>query len=83
MYGLTTLHGNLKVFNAEPAPSSEDEEIKSATYAFGLMAIGKFILRLPAEIAEEELPRLKTTLITVCPLLSCRNCFVMVFLIVS
>lgn len=30
------------------------------------MALGKFILRLPAEIAEEELPRLKQTLVTVC-----------------
>jgi len=47
-------------------PSPEDEEVKASTYAFGLMALGKFILRLPAEITEEELPRLKGTLITVC-----------------
>jgi len=62
VYGLTTVHANLKAFHAEPPPSPEDEEIKAATYAFGLMALGKFILRLPAEIAEEELPRLKGTL---------------------
>jgi hypothetical protein len=29
------------------------------------MALGKFILRLPAEIVEDELPRLKETIITV------------------
>jgi CLIP-associating protein 1/2 len=69
VYGLTTVHANLKAFHAEPPPSPEDEEVKSATYAFGLMALGKFILRLPAEIAEEELPRLKVTLTTVCLLL--------------
>jgi CLIP-associating protein 1/2 len=54
------------MFYAEPPPLADDEEVKAATYAFGLMALGKFILRLPAEIAEEELPRLKGTLITVC-----------------
>jgi hypothetical protein len=46
-------------------PSSSSEEVKSTTYAFGLIALGKFVLRLPAEIAEEELPRLKVTLISV------------------
>lgn len=65
VYGLTTVHASLIVFHAEPIPSQVDEEAKAATSAFGLMALGKFILRLPAEIAEEELPRLKGTLITV------------------
>ncbi|KAF9534422.1 clasp N terminal-domain-containing protein [Crepidotus variabilis] len=64
VYGLTTLHGTLKMFYAEATPSPDDEEIKASTYSFGLMALGKFILRLPAEIAEEELPRLRSTLIT-------------------
>ncbi|KDR83324.1 hypothetical protein GALMADRAFT_85351 [Galerina marginata CBS 339.88] len=63
VYGLTTMHASLKVFYSEPPPSPEGEEIKAASYAFGLMALGNFILHLPAEIAEEELPRLKTTLI--------------------
>ncbi|PPQ79539.1 hypothetical protein CVT25_003421 [Psilocybe cyanescens] len=63
VYGLTTMHASLRVFHLEPTPIAESEEIKAATYAFGLMALGKFILRLPAEIAEEELPRLKATLI--------------------
>ncbi|CAA7260161.1 unnamed protein product [Cyclocybe aegerita] len=64
VYGLTTMHASLKVFHSEAPPSPDEEEMKAATYAFGLMALGKFILRLPAEIAEEELPRLKGTLIT-------------------
>ncbi|KAH9482989.1 Protein STU1 [Psilocybe cubensis] len=63
VYGLTTMHASLRVFHSEPTPVADSEEVKAATYAFGLMALGKFILRLPAEIAEEELPRLKATLI--------------------
>lgn len=63
VYGLTTMHASLKTFHSEPSRGSE--EVKSATYAFGLIAIGKFILRLPAEIAEEELPRIKGTLVSV------------------
>ena len=67
VYGLTTFHGTLRVFDAEPLATPLDAEIKASTYAYGLMVLGKFILRLPAEIAEEELPRLKGTLITVSP----------------
>ncbi|KAJ7283886.1 clasp N terminal-domain-containing protein [Mycena rebaudengoi] len=64
VYGLTTMHASLRSFSAEVYPSSSSEEVKSTTYAFGLIALGKFVLRLPAEIAEEELPRLKVTLIS-------------------
>ncbi|KAK0206302.1 clasp N terminal-domain-containing protein [Desarmillaria ectypa] len=64
VYGLTTMHASLRSFRAEPHPEFSDEEVQTATYAFGLIALGRFILRLPAEIAEEEMPRLKTTLIT-------------------
>lgn len=68
VYGLTTMHASLKEFHETEAPSVADEETKAAAYAFGLIALGKFILRLPAEVAEEELPRLKGTLISVCSL---------------
>ncbi|KAK7061538.1 clasp N terminal-domain-containing protein [Favolaschia claudopus] len=64
VYGLTTMHASLRSFSTEDYPSTASEEGKAATYAFGLIALGKFILRLPAEIAEEELPRLKKTLIS-------------------
>jgi CLIP-associating protein 1/2 len=64
------MHASLRAFYADAPPSPEGEEVKTATFAFGLMALGKYFLRLPAEIAEEELPRLKNTLISVCTLLS-------------
>jgi len=65
VYGLTTMHASLKEFYVTEPPSEVDREVKAATYAFGLVALAKFILRLPAEVAEEELPRMKTTLISV------------------
>ncbi|KAJ7638613.1 clasp N terminal-domain-containing protein [Roridomyces roridus] len=64
VYGLTTMHASLRSFSTETYPPIASEEVKAASYAFGLIALGKFILRLPAEIAEEELPRLRATLIS-------------------
>ncbi|KAG5646405.1 hypothetical protein DXG03_003455 [Asterophora parasitica] len=64
VYGLTTMHASLRAFHAEPHPATSDDDVKSVAYAFGLIALGKFVLRLPAEIAEEEIPRLKGTLIS-------------------
>ena len=65
VFGLMTLHASLRAFQTEPLPEAFDMEVKSASYAFGLIALGKFILRLPAEVLEDELPRLKQTLISV------------------
>ncbi|KAI0049577.1 hypothetical protein FA95DRAFT_1581638 [Auriscalpium vulgare] len=64
VYGLTTMHAVLLAFYAQPVPPSSPAETKSSTYAYGLIALGKFILHLPAEILEEELPRLKSTIIS-------------------
>ncbi|KAK2466497.1 hypothetical protein APHAL10511_002139 [Amanita phalloides] len=64
VYGLTTMHAGLRAFHAQAPTTDHEEIIKATSYAFGLIALGKFILRLPAEIAEEELPRLRQTLIT-------------------
>lgn len=64
VYGLTTMHAALRAFQAEAFSVNQDETIKNTSYAFGLITLGKFILRSPAEIAEEELPRLRPTLIT-------------------
>ncbi|KIJ70299.1 hypothetical protein HYDPIDRAFT_78420 [Hydnomerulius pinastri MD-312] len=61
VYGLTTMHSSLRAFLAEPAV---DPGVKAGSHAFGLIALGKFILRLPAEVLEEELPRLKHTFIS-------------------
>ncbi|KAI0637821.1 clasp N terminal-domain-containing protein [Trametes polyzona] len=64
VYGLTTLHACLRAFRDAPPPPSVATEIRDGTYAFGLIALGKFFLRLPAEVLEEELPRLRATLIS-------------------
>ncbi|KAH9894282.1 clasp N terminal-domain-containing protein [Cubamyces lactineus] len=64
VYGLTTLHASLRAFRDTPPPPSATTEIRDGTYAFGLIALGKFFLRLPAEVLEEELPRLRSTLIS-------------------
>lgn len=64
VYGLTTLHASLVSFRASPILPSCSEETKSSSYAFGLIALAKFALRLPAEVLEEELPRLKHTLVS-------------------
>ena len=62
VYGLTTMHAALRTFRGSP---SSNTDLKDNTYAFGLIALGKFMLRLPAEVLEDELPRLRETLITV------------------
>jgi len=58
------LHASLRTFRETPVPVSSSAEVKDGTYAFGLIALGKFILRLPTEVLEEELPRLRATLIS-------------------
>lgn len=65
VYGLTTMHASLRAFYATAHHPSSDNVVKAASYAFGMIALGKFILRLPAEVLEEELPRIKGTLIMV------------------
>jgi CLIP-associating protein 1/2 len=67
VFGLTTIHGSLRTFLSEPAPTEASTDAREASLAFGLMALAKFIVRLPAEILEDELPRLKATLIPVRP----------------
>ncbi|PVG01051.1 hypothetical protein CPB86DRAFT_700010 [Serendipita vermifera] len=62
VYGLSTMHSSLKRFLSEPVPPNGTAEARSLSYAFGLLALGKFLLRLPSEILEEELPRLQLTL---------------------
>ncbi|CAL1702266.1 unnamed protein product [Somion occarium] len=61
VYGLTTMHAALRAFRNGPTPNAD---IKDSTYSFGLIALGKFMLRLPAEVLEDELPRLRDTLIS-------------------
>ena len=66
VYGLTIMHATLRAFRDAPLSALTDANVKNGTYAFGLIALGKFILRLPAEVLEDELPRLRHTLVSVC-----------------
>jgi len=55
VYGLTTLHACLnESLKRTPTPSAV-----VGTYVFGLNGINKFVLRLPAQVLEEELPRIR------------------------
>ena len=65
VYGLTTMHASIRAFRDSPLPLSASPDTKDGTYAFGLIALGKFMLRLPAEVLEDELPRLRATLTSV------------------
>lgn len=64
IFGLMTVNAALKGFLAEPLPTNTAEEARPASLAFGLIALAKFIVKLPSEVIEEELPRLKSILIT-------------------
>ncbi|EJD53867.1 hypothetical protein AURDEDRAFT_133525 [Auricularia subglabra TFB-10046 SS5] len=64
IFGLMTVNAALKAFLAEPLPTDTAEEARPASLAFGLIALAKFIVKLPSEVIEEELPRLKSILIT-------------------
>ena len=59
------MHASVRAFRDSALALGSSAEIKDGTYAFGLIALGKFMLRLPAEVLEDELPRLKATLIAV------------------
>ncbi|KAF8271791.1 clasp N terminal-domain-containing protein [Lactarius quietus] len=52
VFGLTTLHAALVSFRATPVPPSYSDEAKASSYAFGLIALAKFALRLPAEVSK-------------------------------
>lgn len=41
-------------------------QIRASTQAFGIIGLGKLLMRLPPEILEDELPLMKKTLTSVC-----------------
>lgn len=63
--GLSTVHRNLEDFLKKPAVEESLAEARTSSYCFSLVALAKFILLLPPEVLEDELPRIKGTLITV------------------
>lgn len=67
LYGLSTIDLCLKSFLVQPVPSHASHDAKLRAHAFGLVTMAKFIIRLPADILEEELPKIKVTLTDVRP----------------
>lgn len=65
IFGLMTVNATLKAFLAQPLPDGVPADMRTSSLSFGLIAFAKFIVRLPSEVIEEELPRLKSILITV------------------
>lgn len=69
LYGLSTMSICLKNFLSHAEPNSVSKDVKLRAHAFGLITMAKFIIKLPADILEEELPKIKSNLLEV-PLLS-------------
>ena len=61
VYGLTTLHACLN----EALKKFKKPSEAISTYVFGLNGINKFVLRLPAQVLEEELPRIRPLILKV------------------
>lgn len=64
VYGLSTLHTCLKQF-LQNSDASMDSIGTTSSHVFALNGIGKFLLRLPPEVLEDELPRLRMTILKV------------------
>lgn len=63
LYGLSTMRICLKNFLSHTEPKSVSKDVKLRAHAFGLITMAKFIIKLPADILEEELPKIKSNLI--------------------
>lgn len=66
VFGLATASGCLVTFLDEAPPSPELEAVRANSWAYALVGIAKIMMRLPPDILEEEIPRIKGTLTTVC-----------------
>ncbi|CAE7123154.1 unnamed protein product [Rhizoctonia solani] len=64
IFGLATTNGCLHSFLEEDPPSAELEPVRANSWAYGLVGMAKIMMRLPADILEEEIPRVRGTLTT-------------------
>ncbi|CAE6428959.1 unnamed protein product [Rhizoctonia solani] len=64
VFGLATANGCLHSFLGEDPPTPELEPVKVNSWAYGLVGIAKIMMRLPPDILEEEIPRVRGTLTT-------------------
>lgn len=65
LLGLATVHRTIEDFLKKAIPDEGLADARISTYCFALVAMAKFILLLPAEVLEDELPRMKGTIMTV------------------
>ncbi|KAH7345258.1 clasp N terminal-domain-containing protein [Rhizoctonia solani] len=64
VFGLATANGCLHSFLDENLPSPELEPVRANSWAYGLVGMAKIMMRLPPDILEEEIPRVRGTLTT-------------------
>ncbi|QRW04949.1 CLASP amino-terminal protein [Ceratobasidium sp. AG-Ba] len=64
VFGLTTANGCLLSFLSEAPPTPELEPVRANSWAYGLIGMAKLVMRLPPDILEEEIPRIRSTLTT-------------------
>ncbi|KAF8761794.1 CLASP N terminal [Rhizoctonia solani] len=64
VFGLATANGCLHSFLDEGPPTPELEPVRINSWAYGLVGIAKIMMRLPPDILEEEIPRVRGTLTT-------------------
>ncbi|KAG9126783.1 suppressor of tub2 mutation [Ceratobasidium sp. 392] len=64
VFGLATANGCLVSFLSDPPPSPELEAVRVNSWAYGLVGMAKLAMRLPPDILEEEIPRIRSTLTT-------------------
>ncbi|KAG8992281.1 suppressor of tub2 mutation, partial [Tulasnella sp. 427] len=62
--GLATVHRGLEDFLKRSVVDETLVDARTSSYCFALVALAKLMLLLPPEVLEDELPRLKNTLIT-------------------
>ncbi|CAE6524060.1 unnamed protein product [Rhizoctonia solani] len=62
VFGLATANGCLHSFVDEDPPTPELEPVRANSWAYGLVGMAKIMMRLPSDILEEEIPRVRNTL---------------------
>lgn len=73
IFALYTLSSTLRALLPPPSPSdaqrglafSADADAVAQPFAFGLLELGRVVMRLPAEVVSEELPRLRDLILPV------------------
>lgn len=63
--GLSAIHKSLEAFLKSYQSETSNDSVRTSSYAFALIGLAKYILLLPAEVLEDELPRIRPSLLKV------------------